>query len=220
MRYVELALCGWVAMLLVAGATGCASTSEPLKAGPAVNASATESLAAAPPAAPPSPAVQRAFDNAAGALRAGRSDEAERGFRSLVQSNPELGGPHANLGVIQRRAGKLQESAAELEVAVRLSPDQPVYLNQLGVTYRELGQFDKARKAYDQAIALAPTYAAPWLNLGILYDLYLGDGPRALELYARYLALSPNGDASVTKWVAELKNRKPAPITVSRKGDT
>ena len=29
--------------------------------------------------------------------------------------------------------------------------------------------------------------------------------------------LQPSGDATVTKWVADLKNRKPAPITVSRK---
>jgi hypothetical protein len=28
--------------------------------------------------------------------------------------------------------------------------------------------------------------------------------------------LSPNADPTVTKWVADLKNRKPAPITVSR----
>ena len=39
---------------------------------------------------------------------------------------------------------------------------------------------------------------------------------RALELYGRYLAVMPNGDATVTKWVADLKNRKPGPITVSR----
>ena len=64
---------------------------------------------------------------------------------------------------------------------------------------------------------LDPGYAASTLNLGILYDLYLGDGQRALELYGRYLLLSPSGDATVTKWVADLKNRKPAPITVSRK---
>jgi hypothetical protein len=55
------------------------------------------------------------------------------------------------------------------------------------------------------------------LNLGILYDLYLGDTQRALEQYARYLSLFPNGDPTVSKWVADLKNRKPGqPITVSR----
>jgi hypothetical protein len=46
--------------------------------------------------------------------------------------------------------------------------------------------------------------------------MYLGDGARALDLYSRYLALSPSGDAVVTKWVAELKNRKAAaPVTVT-----
>ena len=54
-------------------------------------------------------------------------------------------------------------------------------------------------------------------NLGILFDLYLRDGKRALELYDRYLTL-PNGkDAVVNKWVADLKNRKPAQNTAAKK---
>ena len=42
-----------------------------------------------------------------------------------------------------------------------------------------------------------------------LFDL--GDAARAAELYAGYLALTPSGDGAVTKWLAELKNRKAAP---------
>jgi hypothetical protein len=68
------------------------------------------------------PAAQRAFDDARRAMRSGRMDEAERGFKSLIQFHPELGGPHANLGVIYRQAGKLPESAAELELATKASP--------------------------------------------------------------------------------------------------
>jgi hypothetical protein len=49
------------------------------------------------------------------------------------------------------------------------------------------------------------------LNLGVLDDLYLGDSAHALELYTRYLALTPAGDPVVAKWVADVKNRsKPA----------
>ena len=55
------------------------------------------------------------------------------------------------------------------------------------------------------------------LNLGILHDLYLGDGARALALYDRYLALSPGGDATVSKWVADLRRRKPAPVALNEK---
>ena len=163
-----------------------------------------------------SPVAARLRRRRPGAARRPAAD-AERRFRSLAQAHPELPGPHANLGLIQRQAGKLPEAVAELETAVKLSPRQPVYWNQLGVTYRQAGQFAKAREAYEKAIALDPGYSAAVLNLGILHDLYLNDGARALDLYGRYLMLQPSGDATVTKWVADLKNRKPAPITVSRK---
>jgi Flp pilus assembly protein TadD len=206
--------------LLCAALAGCGSLPAALTGRsdtPAAAASAT-AAASAPQAAvarseaerPVSPAAQRAFDDARRALRAGRTDDAERGFRALAQSNPELGGAHANLGVIYRQAGKLPEAVTELETAVRVSPQQPVFFNQLGITYRQSGQFAKAREAYEAAIALDPAYAAPILNLGILNDLYLSDGAKALSLYDRYLALAPGGDAVVAKWVVELKNRKPA----------
>jgi Flp pilus assembly protein TadD len=221
---------------LCLGLAGCASVTEPLVAlkdavkevvaAPAASASApapTSAIAAAAapkaePEIPVNPAVQRAYDDARKALRSGRTADAERGFRALVQSNPELGGPHANLGLIQRQAGKLPEAATELEAAVKASPNQPIYWNELGITYRQLGAFTKARDAYEKAIALDPHYAAAHLNLGILSDLYLWDGKRALEMYDRYLALSPGGDPTVTKWVADLKNRKPQqPVALNGK---
>ena len=191
---------------------------ELVDAGDRFGAAAPAPARAAPPVydTPVNPATQRAFDDASRALRSGRVDEAERAYKALAQANPELGGPHANLGVIYRQSGKVNESVAELEQATKLSPRQPLYLNQLGIAYRQQGQFAKARDAYQRALALDPGYAAALLNLGILYDLYLGDTARALELYGRYLAVMPNGDATVTKWVADLKNRKPGPITVSR----
>ena len=77
------------------------------------------------------------------------------------------------------------------------------------------GQFAKAQAAYERAIALDPGHAAAVLNLGILHDLYLGNGAKALELYDRYLVLSPAGDASVTKWAADLRNRKPVPLALN-----
>lgn len=221
-------------VLLGAALSGCAAMQQPLKAlqqvvTPAASepaASAADAAAAAAPApvaapvvaeTPVSPAVQRAYDEARKAMRAGRPADAELGLRAIVKSNPELGGPHANLGLLLRQAGRLPEAVAELEAAVHANPQQAVYFNQLGIAYRQQGEFAKAREAYERAIDLDATYASPLLNLGILHDLYLGEGSRALALYDRYLALSPGGDAQVAKWVADLKNRKPPPVTVSRK---
>ena len=217
-----------LAAALALGAAGCSTVGDGLSAvkgavTPGSSGSTSTSAAAAPQrpappvyATPVAPATQRAFDDASRALRSGRVDDAERAYKALAQANPELGGPHANLGVIYRKAGKLSEAVAELEQATKLSPRQPIYLNELGIAYREQGQFAKARDAYQRALALDPGYTTAMLNLGILYDLYLGDTQRALELYGRYLSLLPNGDPTVTKWVADLKNRKPGPITVSR----
>lgn len=187
----------------------------PAPAASAAAPAAATTAAAAPAApvrveAPVPPAAQRAFDEALRALRAGRSEDAERGFKALAQSNPELGGPHANLGVIYRQAGKFAESVAALERATKASPDQPVYFNQLGISYRHLGDFTKARTAYERAIEIEPKYAAAQLNLGILFDLYLRDSAKALDAYERYAAISGGQDTTVAKWVTDLKNRKPA----------
>ena len=76
---------------------------------------------------------------------------------------------------------------------------------------REKGDFAKARETYEAAIAADANYAPAMLNLGVLHDLYLDHPAEALELYNRYLALAPGGDAAVAKWVADVKRRAPAP---------
>ena len=60
-------------------------------------------------------------------------------------------------------------------------------------------------------------YSPAVLNLGILYDLYLWDGVRALELYDRYLQLTPGGDAQVQRWISDLRNRTTQKNTPQRK---
>jgi len=245
MRFVEILWRGSLVGALCVALPGCSILSEAMyrwtpriarpdykpsnlpsytQAASAPAAAASAAIVAKAPAAAPvveqpvDPLTQRAFDEARQALAAGRVEQAEKGFKALTQSNPELGGPHANLGLIYRQAGKLDQAQAEFEQAVQANPRQPVFYNQLGITYRQQGQFTKARTAYERAIELDPTSAAAHLNLGILHDLYLSDGTRALELYDRYLSLSPEGDAKVAKWVADLKNRKPRQVgAVSRK---
>jgi Flp pilus assembly protein TadD len=213
------------AALVLFALSGCSTLSEGVKAvqdtlvTPVVQAIAPAAAASAPAAAAsaaapaPKPAVpvaaQRAYDEALRAMRAGRSEDAERGLKALAQSNPELGGPHANLGVLYRQAGKFDESIAALERATKASPDQPVFFNQLGISYRHAGRFEKARDAYERALALDANYAAAQLNLGILFDLYLRDSARALDAYERYAQLSGGKDATVAKWVIDLKNRRP-----------
>ena len=225
---VRVAVC---AAAIGAALVGCASLTDavpdalvnamrPQAAAPVAANSSVAPVAVKPKAEPDAPvsvATLRAYDDALRALRAGRTEEAERSLRALAQANPQLGGPHANLGLIYRQQGKPELAVKALEQAIAVSPQQPVYFSQLGIAYRQHGEFVKARAAYERAIELDPGYATPMLNLAILHDLYLADGARALELYDRYLVLASGGDTVVSKWVADLKNRKPAASLLSKK---
>ncbi|HEX7637491.1 MAG TPA: tetratricopeptide repeat protein, partial [Burkholderiaceae bacterium] len=123
-------------------------------------------------------------------------------------SDPDLAGPHANLGLLLlRREDRLPEATTELERATTLAPREPAAWTALGVAYRRAGKFTQAGDAYRHALAVAPDDADAVLDLGILDDLYLGDAAQGLALYTRYLALRPAGDPAVAKWVADLKNR-------------
>ncbi len=224
-EHVRLPLLTLAAAMLLAG---CGSIgwrmpgSSPAPAAAAAPAPAASVAAAVPKAAasaaatpkpastgPIAPATQRAYDDALALMRAGHAAEAERMLRALTQSDPDLAGPHANLGLIAREQGHLPEAVAELEKATTLAPGLAVAWNQLGLAYRASGEFTKARDAYQHALAIDPNYATAVLNLGVLDDLYLGDGAHALEFYTRYLALTPGGDPVVTKWVADVRNRQP-----------
>lgn len=227
-RSIRLALAVAAGTMLAACAALEEKPAQPVSP-PAAAAKASTSAAApagkaavaakpAGPAQPPvDPAVQRAFDGARQALAAGRTAEAERGFVALTKSHPELAGPYANLALIYRQAGKTADAVAALEKAVQLSPERAELHNQLGITYRMAGEFAKARGAYEKAIALDAADAAAVLNLGILYDLYLWDGARALELYDRYLQLTPSGDDQVKRWVSDLRNRSAKKTAAPRK---
>ena len=85
-------------------------------------------------------------------------------------------------------------------------PDQQI---RAGINFRKAGQFDKALASYQDAIARDAKNSVAMLDLGILYDLYLGDSEHALDMYNAFLNLHPDGDAEVSKWVREVKSRKP-----------
>ena len=214
MKSVEITLRCLTMGSLVAGMGACSTVATPGDATDraASNLTAPTRPTAAEPAhaAPVSAETQAQFERALQAQRAGRSDDALRQWTALAQAHPELVGVHANLGLLQRQAGHNAEAVVALERAVQTSPKQARFFNELGIAYRSNGQFAQAQKAYESALALDPTHAPTLLNLGILHDLYLGNAAKALELYERYLALAPGGDAAVTKWAADLRQRKPA----------
>jgi tetratricopeptide (TPR) repeat protein len=181
---------------------GCAT---PTPGRPAVKPAVRPAVAA--PDAPVNPELQRAYDQALVHMQTGHHKDAEQALRALTRQAPGLSGPHANLGLLFRRAGRNAEAIAALERAAEINPRRAVYYNELGITYRLEGKFDMARKNYRKALDLDPAYAPAHLNLAILYDLYLQEPKDALPHYQQYRELVPTEAANVSKWIIELERR-------------
>ncbi len=144
-------------------------------------------------------------------MRQGNSADAELEFKTLTAGYPQLTGAYINLALIQRKANRLEESAATLKSAVEKNPASAVAWSELGVTQRMRGQFQDAAASYEKAIAADANYAPAHRNFAVLLDLYLGDPERALTEFERYKELTGE-EKPVTSWIAELRQRtgKPA----------
>ncbi len=90
-----------------------------------------------------------------------------------------------------------------------------VKLNQEGIRHREAGDFDKAAETYLKALGEDEHAAMTHLNLGILYDLYLGKPGRALYHYTEYQFLTEGQDRTVLGWIKDLERQE---ITLAQGG--
>ncbi|MCP5187571.1 MAG: tetratricopeptide repeat protein [Pseudomonadales bacterium] len=104
------------------------------------------------------------------------------------------------------------EAAARLEETLleRLEdePDDIEVYNRYGIFLRQQGRFEEAEASY--LAALEVSEATPFIhcNLGMLYDLYLGQPEPALQHYYRYRDLSDGADPRVALWIADLEQRQ------------
>ncbi|MFV2056579.1 MAG: tetratricopeptide repeat protein [Thiohalomonadales bacterium] len=199
---------------LTAFLTACGGTGGGVKETPqgtAVDGKTSVSEAAANPVkgAPSSlnTKVKQDYQKALDAMKAGDEAKAEALLRHVSVTNPELSGPHVNLGLIKFRAGKTEAAEAQFKKAIELNPESAVSYNHMGIISRSRGEFPLARTYYQKALTIDPSYAFAHLNFGILLDIYIGDLDQALAHYKRFQELNGEEDQDVRKWIIELQRR-------------
>lgn len=136
-----------------------------------------------------------------------KMDLAKAAFEKMTLDYPQLAGPYANLGVIYSADKDWENAQENLEKAHAKNKHNVKVLNQLGYVYRQQGEFKKAKVSYEKAIKVHPEYAATYLNLGVLYDIYMGNLQKASQQYQKYQSLQKTADRRVAGWIVDINRR-------------
>ena len=98
-------------------------------------------------------------------FRAGRLAEAEAGFRTVLERDPENVSALLYLARIHRRENRLDAAADRLREAAALAPEDADVRRELGHLFIQLGRAEEGIRQYRRAVELAPEHAANWLAL-------------------------------------------------------
>jgi tetratricopeptide (TPR) repeat protein len=123
--------------------------------------------------------------------QAGRLDEAERGYRLILEREPAQSEALHGLGLLAYRRGNLQGALEWLARACSTEPRNPVYWFNHGVVLQRAGLVAEAVEAYGKAIQLNQRYIEPRTNLGNAYK-ELGRLAEAQAAYEQVIAIKPD----------------------------
>jgi choline-sulfatase len=101
--------------------------------------------------------------------RENMAEKAETLLTRVVKEHPDFAEGRTDYGIILAKLGKYREALPEIEQGIKLGYRDPIAYNYLGIARAEVGDTEGAIRAYEEAVALNPRYAAPYLNLALLY---------------------------------------------------
>lgn len=102
------------------------------------------------------------------------------------------------------KASALKNAGKDKQLAALL------YYN-LGLAQTMGTNFGPAIEAFEESIALDPRLGYSYYNLGILYSTYIGNLPKAVSFYKKYLEVFPKGlyAGVVTERIKQLERLRP-----------
>lgn len=116
-----------------------------------------------------SPAIEALFLDATRIMGEGDLAAAEKAFRRVLHSAPELSEAHANLGYLLDIQGHPDAAEASYRQALTLAPTQAQTHINLGALLDAQGRYDEAEASYHSALTIDPESLAAWSNLGVLH---------------------------------------------------
>jgi len=130
--------------------------------------------------------------------------QAEANLEEITKVRGDIAEAHFNLAWVKQQLGKHEEVPVHVANGLKLRPREVSGLLLQALSEREMGKFNDAEATYKKGIQLSPNDERLYINLGILYDLYLFRPAEAIEQYRNYLALQKGPNPKVEGWVIAL----------------
>jgi len=150
---------------------------------------------------------QITYQQAIAALKSGDTEGALILLTRLSHEAPDKPRLFTNLGLAYFSLQQADLAEQAFQQAVRRDPNDAVAYNHLGILQRHNGRFQEALVQYQRAIEIDDSYAPAYLNLGILFDLYLQDLEKALQQYQKYQILNSEDNPQVSGWIVDIERR-------------
>lgn len=139
-------------------------------------------------AAKANPDIQTLLAEAAQAHRAGQLDQAERGYRRILDYQPGHADSLHRLGVIAYQRGDHAAAQKAIRQAIARNPDSAPYHSHLAMALAASGKTDEALRSCRQAMALDPALPDVANTWGLLL-LAKGAFQEAAAAFAKSVAL-------------------------------
>jgi tetratricopeptide (TPR) repeat protein len=141
---------------------------------------------------------------------AGRLDDAERCYQTILAADPSHAGALLHLGTLRLQAGATAEAIALLRAATTSAPSDATTHAALGAALHMAGQLEPAVAAFEEALAADPDSPESHYGLGIALHAQ-SRSEEAAACHRRALALDPDyPEAEVGLAAALLAMGRPA----------
>jgi tetratricopeptide (TPR) repeat protein len=122
---------------------------------------------------------------------AGRFDEAEQGYRQVIDREPGNADALHLLGVLVFQRRRPAEAVDLIRKAIAIAPTVPDFYNDLGCALRDVQDLPGSIAAWQQAVSLSPNHVQAKRNIAdALYNG--GQTDAAILLYTQVIQLDPN----------------------------